>query len=362
MKQILAFVLLATLIAVDAAGQSSTVLLGSDRPPGRISFGSTFQRVVDLEQSISETSIPLQVFLPLGRSLGLRFLASGARAGGRDLTPITGLTDAYVSADYALKFGSSSIIVGVGANLPSGTSLTDEEFETSILLGRSPYNFNLPSFGEGFNVSPSVTVAFPIGNGLVVGAGLAYQMRGGFVLADGFDDEYVPGDEIIATGGLDVRLGPAAVASADVSLALYGTDKIGETEVYQSGRTLAFSSQLRLYPGFDEMRLYVRYRVRQGGSLVLQGVLVPAAQQAVPDQLDVRWHYKSQVRDRVSLGVLVQARHFTRSEFSRPLTVVDGGLEPTLSLIENVALSARLVYSIGSFRGVDVGSGLIITL
>ena len=70
-------------------------------------------------------------------------------------------------------------MLNLGANLPSGKSeVTPEEFVTLSVISQSLFNFRTPSLGQGLGYTPGLTVAFPLGNQLALGLGVAYQRRG----------------------------------------------------------------------------------------------------------------------------------------------------------------------------------------
>jgi hypothetical protein len=361
-RLIFLFVLTSTMLPHgDGYAQSTPVSLGSIAQPGRVSVSSTYQRVSDAGQSINETTVPLSIYMPAGRNLGFSIHAYGVNAGGPGLPSVGGFADVLLTAHYRGSIGNTSIIGSLTANVPSGPSLSVEEFETSFLLGQNHYGFHLQSLGQGFNLAPSVTVARPVADGVVMGLGVAYQVRGGYAPTTDFDEQYIPGNEMLLTTGLDLRLGAAAVLSSDVTVAVYGRDRIGGDDVYDPGRTVSIAGQLRLYPGYNEMRLFVRYRARGGGSLVVEDVAVPVALQSVPNQLEMRWTFDSRVSNLAKMGVLAEARHFTRSEFSRPLSVVGAGLAPSLFVTSQMAIDGRFLYTIGSFTALEVGAGFSVT-
>lgn len=86
---------------------------------------------------------------------------SQATASGDNIQTINGITDTQLSFSY--HFEPVNLIFNLGLNLPSGKKrFTSEEFQTSSLISTNIFNFKVPGFGQGLNISPGLTWAFPV--------------------------------------------------------------------------------------------------------------------------------------------------------------------------------------------------------
>jgi len=179
------------------------------------------------EAQFSEFTIPFSAYFPLNRNLSVDLRTHQAIADGDHLQKVSGMTDTQVSFNYYVE--SLNIVFNLGLNVPSGKKeLTLAEFMTSLVLSSHYYNFSAPNFGQGLNITPGLTWARPIADNLVLGLGASYQYKGDFKPLKGMSDDYNPGDEVLLTGGLDVRLDETTSLSADLIYINYIADKLGK--------------------------------------------------------------------------------------------------------------------------------------
>ena len=358
----LLFSLLLLGLAAEGAAQNDALYMSSRQPPIRISIGALYQSYMEADTSLSEVSIPLAVSFPIGPNLGVSLIASQASASGDAVESLSSISDAQVGLSYYQQVGESSVVVSLGVNLPSGKSeLTQDEFQTSIFLSQHFYNFRVPGFGQGFNVSPGVVVAFPVSENAVFGVGASYQIKGAYKPIEGMGD-YDPGDEILLTGGFDYRAGRTTNFSADVTYTIYGSDTFDATDVFSPGDKVTATAQLLSYLGANELRLVARYRSISKSS---RPAVVGAADEelrTLPAQVLLRGAYRHKLSPTFTLGVLAQARLFDETDSFSAKTLFDVGLTPEFALSDKVALRLRALYTLGDFTGFEAGGGLAIEL
>ena len=288
MKHLLFFI---TLLATSPPllAQPASVPLAGQRQPFQVSVYPAYQSLTQGEQTITQLSVPLEAYLPLGRKGGLSLRTAWAQVQGDGLADLSGLTDAQGYLSFYQPLGRGSVVVGLGVNLPSGQrELTRDEFATQVLLSRNEYDFQTSSFGLGLGLSPGLTVAVPLGEAVVVGIGGAYQYHGAFEPLENMPEAYKPGDELLVTGGLDIRLTQALSWAADVTYTTYRPDEVGEAEVFEAGNKLVGAAQLRYRSRTVQSWLYARYRSRAKNSLAAaDSALVEEVVKSLPDQVEV---------------------------------------------------------------------------
>lgn len=349
-------------------GDRSDIYLSSQQRPVDIVLGSVYQTYTDgtgeEDLEISELSTPVALFVPVGRSLGLSVLASYATVSGDGLETVSGVTDVKLGASFYQRIGAGSLVLSTGVSVPVGaTEFTQEEYPTVIAQSLHVYNFRVPGYGQGFSVAPGFTFAYPISEGVVLGVGASYQLRSSYRPTTILDADYQPGDELLVTGGFDVRLSQTLNFSADVTYTTYDADTIEETEVFNAGDKLTATGQLLGRFGFNEMRLLARYRSPDKSTIPpTASTQQPRSLQTIPTELFLMATYRQQVARRFSIGVLGQARLFEEAAFYDAVTLIDVGLLPTIGFSDSVALELRGVYTTGDIEGFEAGGGLAIRL
>ena len=316
--------------------------------------------------SISEFSIPLFVYLPVGRQLGITFRGNQANISG-DVPTLNGLTDTQLAVSYHLE--SMNLVFNTGLNLPSGKKeLTVNEFQTSALLSLNHFNFAVPNFGQGLNVSSGLSWALPLRDNFVVGLGASYQYKGQFKPIAGMVDPYSPGDELLLTGGFDFRLGPASSLSADVIFTSYGADKIAGSPVFESGNRIVINTQFRRYFGHNRLWLLARYRSKSKNNYAVAGAMLEETERTAPNQLEFIGQFNLQMSSKLSLGLLAEIRYFEKTPIFPGINIFGFGIEPRLSISQSITIPVQVKYSYGKYKtgeeitGLEAGIGLEIKL
>jgi len=309
------------------------------------------------DSTFSELSIPVLVYFPIRYNLSLSLSGSQATANGGDLAKLSGLTDTQLALSYHVE--SANLLLNLGVNLPSGKNeLTLQQLATSSVLSSNVFQFHAPNFGQGPNISPGATLALPVRDNLVLGLGAAYQYKGRFTPLIDSNLDYDPGDEILLTGGFDVRLNPTATLTGDVILTFYGMDKINSREVFGAGNKQVASLQFRKYLGFDEIRLLARYRSRAKNELIVGGVLASEAVKTNPNQVEFLGHYRRRFSRRFSAQFFAESRFFQNTPAFEGVNLFGAGVAPSLMLSSNLYMLAQFKYQTGSFEGGARLSGL----
>ncbi len=66
---------------------------------------------------------------------------------------------------------------------------------------------------------------------IVLGLSASYQFKGEFEPVEEIEN-YKPGNELLLTGGIDVRVNETANFSSDIVFTVYGTDKLSGEKVF----------------------------------------------------------------------------------------------------------------------------------
>lgn len=122
------------------------------------------------------------------------------------------------------------LLFGLDLNLPTGKTGFEQE---ELVLIMDPDLVSITTFGEGYNVNPTLSVAKEWGD-LVAGAGIGYLWRGSYDFSESVED-YNPGD--ILNTSVEVRYFFSPVWNGRVfgNYVWYGKDRIGGEEFYHEG-------------------------------------------------------------------------------------------------------------------------------
>ncbi|MBI5473538.1 MAG: hypothetical protein HY961_14455 [Ignavibacteriae bacterium] len=313
----------------------------------------------------SEVSSTLHWYQPLSREFSVSLRSSYASSTG-NVASLAGINDMQVNFNYYLE--SADMVFGLGVNVPSGKNkLTESEFETSYLISNSVFRLQVPHYGSGLNLSPSVSWALPLSDKVVVGLGAMYFYRGRFDPVTEITN-YDPADEITLSGGCDVRFDAMSSLSLDGVFTLFGKDKVKNIEVFSPGKKLLTGMRFKRYFEFDELTLTVLARFRWGTETRIGNVLLPNAERVEPDQLELGGSYLAKLSTTVSLRFLLEGRFFEESAdplSGAALGVVGTGLE--ISASDYLTIPLQFKYSFGTIKGdvslsgLDVAAGLTFT-
>jgi len=331
---------------------------------GFIQFSPVYQRWSDYQgNGLSEFSTPVNLYLPLGKNASLSLLGNQAVVSGDAVEKLRGITDTQMNVTYHVE--AAKMILTLGVNLPTGRKeLSLEEFETSYLISLNMYDFRVSNFGQGFNVSPGLSWAYPLSETAVVGIGLSYQYRGPFKPFENMTGQYDPGNEILVTGGFDFRLSETATLSTDLIYTIYGTDRLGGEEVFVSGEKISVNVQLRFYSGYNERSVFGRYRSKAKNEVAIAGNLLPEEEKTIPDQFELIGRYKIRLNEKFYTTIVAEGRFFQETSVFTRTSILAVGFEPQLTVTPNLKIPMRFKYLIGSIengpniKGIETGAGL----
>lgn len=178
------------------------------------------------------------------------------------ITKVDNVLDTKINTSYAIigKF-PVDILLGFDLNLPTGkTDLTSKE--NDLALAMDPDLVSITTFGEGFNVNPTVTIAKQFGK-FVGGIGFGYLYRGEYDYSSelGISD-YDPGDIISLTGEARYYFSPKMYSRLFIRHAWYEKDTLRGTDFYQEGDFSLFG-----------LGLYYKQKKEWDAGLTFHGIL-----------------------------------------------------------------------------------------
>ena len=309
---------------------------------------------------LQQFSTPLMIRVPLGPRSSLSLQATAAITEGPTAEALGGMGDIRISGSTRRSMGPGQIVAGLRATLPVGTTgLSPEEFDTTVLVSRDHFRFRTPVYGQGFGFAPSLLYAIPLSGGVAVGIGVMYQYRGSYEPFADMVDAFSPGDDLVLTAGLDLRLSRAWVVSVDGVYSFYAEDRLGETAIFRSGDQFIAGGVLEGQIGFDTVRLAVRYRERGRAEVPQVGGPAVPALQTVADYVSGRLAYRAHLSNAFSVEGHIEGRQYAASDVVDRLRLLDLGLRPQWRITRDIQLRGRLVYTVGSFDGIEAGVGFV---
>jgi hypothetical protein len=298
---------------------------------------------------ISEISIPVSVYYPVNREMSISMRTGQANIQG-DVKSLSGLTDTQLGMNYHLE--DYNLVLNCGINLPSGKKeLTQEELSTSTLLSYNYYNFQVPNFGQGLNISSGATWAKPVKENLVVGLGVSYQFTGGFKPREGMKRPYNPGDEILLTSGLDFRINPTTILTTDLIVTFYTTDKIGNRNVFGSGSKLILNCQFQKYLNSNTIVLIARYRSKAKNSSQIGLHFEKEDKNTNPVQFEGLAAYGFRINQKYYGKVVFEGKSIFKTSYFPGVDIFSLGFWPEMKLSDRYRIPAKISYQFGDFAG-----------
>ncbi len=347
-------------VLAQLAGQDEDDVIGQR---GVLQITPLFQRWSLDSAAVSESSAGLFLYHPLSRVASVSLYGSFAATGG-DVTGLSGMTDVQLSGNYYLE--RAGLVFGLTIGVPSGRKkLSLGEFQTSAVLAENVFRFQVPNFGSGFNVSPSVTWAIPVSDDLVLGLGAAFQYRGEYTPIENAGT-FKPGNEILGTFGLDVRLAEVSSIAFDVVYTRYGKDKLNGVDVFASGAKIRAAAQFKTSFDRNDLLVLATFRSKGKAEAGFGGSLSPLQQRLTPNQGELLVAFTVRFTPRFSTQFQAEGRFFEKTpSFFSGYTLVGLGAVPELALSDDVTLPLRLRYLYGTaengrtLNGLEAGLGLV---
>ncbi|HEX9655401.1 MAG TPA: hypothetical protein VGB89_00645 [Bacteroidota bacterium] len=345
MRQILSIIgfLIFTLPAI---GQEESYILSKQ---GSITVRPLFRSwsFQDQDKRITEVGTVFSVKYPASRILNFSLQTAQATTYG-DFNKVSGWSDVQVGV--AAQIERTHMSVSVGVNIPTGkTELTAEEFETAALVSNPVFDYRVPAWGQGFTINPGVAWVYEASRNVVVGFAGAYQYKGSYKPQKDVG-EYNPGDEIVFTGGADLRLNESSSIALDVVFTTYGTDQLDGADVFAPGAAVSINGQYKKFFKNDELRLYARFRSKGKGDFPTR---------VEPNRTEIHAGYTIAASRTFSLGLLATARFFEETDAGLSGAKLFGfKLSPTFQLSPSVRMPFRLGYDVGSTMFITPSSRL----
>jgi len=354
-------------------------LIAADESPdiiskqGLISVNGVYQTWSFGDSSrISEFSIPVSFYYPLNNRFSVAAFLSQASSNGEvsgfSLQKLNGLSDAQFSLNYYIE--DKNILLSLGGGLPVGKKeLSLDEFATSVIVSQNAFNFQVPIFGQGFNLSPGFTWAKPMNEKTVLGLGASYQLKGKYypIVKSVMTDLYDPGDEILLTGGLDYQVSEIEALSFDLTVNLYGKDKVGALEVYKAGTKIMAATQYKKFVGYDLLWWFGRFRSR-AKSDIYATVSTSESVKTQRDEFESVGMYRKRLNPKTSLAYTAEARYFFKTDAIGSAYQAGVGILPETQVSPNTRLQGKFKLFVGKENnlppegetviGIEIGAGI----
>jgi hypothetical protein len=314
------------------------------------------------DMSFSQLGVGFAAYMPLSQDLGINLQTSHVSTSG-DLTSLSSIADAKLSLNYYIE--KPGVVLSCGVNLPTGKKgLTQDEFETSLLISNEVFDLQIPNVGQGLTVQPGLAWATSLGDKFSIGAGASYQYRAKYKPLADYGD-YDPGDEVLLTAGVDFRLGETSTLAADVVFTAYGTDKLDDEDVFASGSKIAANAQFRKSLGQHELLISTRYRSLSPGQIGFAGTLVPEEENVIPDMFDISARFRLRVNNSLAVAFRADGRFYQQTAKTvSGVNLFGVGLAPEITVSPNIMIPIRAKVQFGrlengdSLVGTELGLGI----
>ena len=264
-----------------------------------------------------------------------------------DVEKLSGFSDSQVALSH--KFEKINLVLDAGINLPSGkANLNEKEFLTSRLISQDVFNMRVGNYGQGLNIYFGGLFAFAAGDNVSLGFGASYQARGEYEPFKDDSSTYKPSDEILITAGADFSMNNSNTLSFDLTAMFYGSDKINDKELFDSGDRILFTGLYTQYFGLNALHVLAGYRHRMLSSFNEDYLLVED-EKVNPDNIFAMINYVQNLSKSFSIGFSLKGNFYeaTSAEFSG-YNVFEYGLNPLINISSNVQLPINFKFLSGS--------------
>ncbi|MER3524123.1 MAG: hypothetical protein C4326_08670 [Ignavibacteria bacterium] len=331
---------------------------------GVLQVAPLFQRWSLDSSTVSQSSAVLYVYQPLSRSASVSLRGSFGSTSG-DVTTLSGLSDVQLAGNY--YFESANLVFALGVGIPSGKKqLPFSQFRTSAVIAENIFRFQMPNFGSGFNLSPSVMWALPVGEDVVFGLGAGFQYRGEYKPIEN-GGTLKPGNEFLGTVGVEIRTSETSSIALDVVYTRYGRDKLNGSEVFASGDRVRATAQFKASFERNELLVVGSFRSKGKAEAGFGGTFTPLQQRLTPNQGEVLAAYRASFSDRFATQFILEGRFFEKTfAFFSGYSIIGIGAVPEIVLATDVVMPLRLRYFYGTkeggqaLKGIEAGLGLIV--
>lgn len=344
----------------DGRAQGEGPSLRSMERPIRVSLDPTYQYYeTERGRVLSELSTWLSAFVPIGDRVSVRAGAAYAQMGGDNLKDVRGLTDARGAVTYTQPAGDGSVVMTVQVNAPTGKSeLTADELQTVRPISQNYYDFRVTSFSRGLSVAPRVTYAVPLTDRIVVGIGASYQHQRGFRPEASLQEDYVPGDGMVANGGADYKISESSAVGLDLSFRRYASDELGGAPRFTAGNQYAATARYLVRSGFTTIRAVARYASWEKSEFGY-AVGSPDRGQVLPPHGMVRGEYQTRLTDRIRITARASGHLYGETVQSKQKVFGRVHVAPSFALIDAVRVVPHGTASYGSYLGLGGGMRIV---
>jgi len=303
------------------------------------------------DDRITEFVVPISYVLPISKDFTLNAITCSAYAGLNSAKDnIIGFTDTRIIGSY-IALDNHLLITG-SVSAPTGkTRLKGDQSSVASALALYPFNFRVPSFGQGISASLAGVYAFEM-KGIIMGGGLGFTYKNGFKPYDNSEVKYVPGMEVSVNLGGETNAGNrrSMKLTWDITYTLYGADKYGDKEVFKSGNKLLISLRSIFKVDKTDLLVYLNERTKSKNDKGF-GTLVTEQKNSNGNQLELGGMSYSPLNEKLGLKGIADIKFYSKNEYESNGALVFGfGGGFNYSLSNNFNLDLSLKYSVGSLK------------
>lgn len=336
-----------------------------EEPSGRpveVVVDPAYQQVDDGELSLRMWSTRTRITVPLWERTTVQGSIRYAQATSETLPSVHGSTDLRLRVQHVMPVRRGRLVAGFDVDIPTGTQeLTANELRTTIRTSQRPYGFRVPTFGQGWEVAPTVTWAFPVNTNLALGLGLSGEYRAGYRPLANSAADYVPGNEVEARVGGDYRLSEGSTFALDGTATYIRPDTEDGQSRFEARYTASVRAQYMRQRNDHVLRVQARYEgwpeSRYRPVLLTDdgiGTGEPITRRVLPSVWTTAVGYTRSLESRAVLGLRADIAHYTATNRFDAQTTGRMQVAPRLQW-PSFTLTVHAALTVGSFTGFETG-------
>ena len=299
-------------------------------------------RLDNIDSTINETTIPIEVILPIRENISLQIYNSPAFSSFGKYE-LSGLSDTWIKGVYS--FYNNKMMVSCGIGLPTGKAdLDGKSAEMASVLSQNIFKFRMPVLGQGISGSFGYGMSHALSQNMAIGAGFNFIFQGEYKFMNyNFD----PGNQYGMNVGLDYSVTPALKLSFDLLSNFYLADKINVAE-YKSDPKVSSLLNIIYFRGNNLLWVMGRLRKTSRSETSFGTTVFPDSANSNITEMELEAFYRMNFSPAFSLDIIFDGRSYIENKFGLgQADIFGGGIRSIFEITPKIKCNLMAKFFVG---------------